>query len=145
MHWIARINELIEAGQDATREESAKTLDGLLDLTPDDCWRLLQARDPRLNKLTADGYQHLLNKTVEARTSTILPGLPLLNPPGESAYPTPNSHDQRRDLDQKKPNDVSSLALVAPEIARRRIGLEGLVNPGRVFLVDTDTLTDMIH
>lgn len=71
MHWISHINELIEAGQNASREESAEMLGWLLNQAPDDCWRLLQARDPCLNKLTSGDYQYLLAKTVEARTAAI--------------------------------------------------------------------------
>ncbi|CAK0749713.1 hypothetical protein CCP4SC76_2020035 [Gammaproteobacteria bacterium] len=139
MHWTTRIDELIEAGQDATREENAETLERLLSLTPDDRWRLLQSRDPCLNRLTADGYQDLLNQTVEARTSAILPVLPPLNPPGALDH----SDSDRRSRDRGLPDRRQTA--VTPGSTRRHSSLEDLVKLGWASDEDTDTLTDLIH
>ncbi|CAK0749377.1 conserved hypothetical protein [Gammaproteobacteria bacterium] len=98
MDWSNRIKELIETGQGATREESNGLIDCLSKLSPDDCWCLLQARDPCLDKLTADDYRYLLGKTVEARTLAlwrdqppeallIRPPLQLLAPPRRFSLP----------------------------------------------------------
>lgn len=145
MSWIAHIDELIKAGKNAVREESAVTLEVLLDLTPDDCWSLLQARDPCLDKLTADAYQYLLNKTVAARASTGW-SAPLFDPRGAVLDHT-EGYDghQRGNPGGEKTDEASVSTLVTPKVVRRRTGLECLANWGKASGVDTDTLTDMIH
>ncbi|MEI6414491.1 MAG: hypothetical protein WCP34_09555 [Pseudomonadota bacterium] len=100
MDWSNRINELIEIGQGAAKEESAGLIDYLSKLSPDDCWHLLLARDPCLDKLTADHYRYLIGKTIEARTLALwrdqTPEGLLMRPPLQLGPPVSRRASLRR-------------------------------------------------
>ncbi len=74
-HWKAHLDHLIADGELAAYLESRETLDALLLETVDERWRIISARDERLERLSEEDYQSLLRSTSVLRTAEVVAAL----------------------------------------------------------------------
>jgi len=71
MSWKARLDHLIADGEQATYLESREILEALLEQSPEERWKIILARDPRLERLVTSDYQWLLKITVTPKLTEL--------------------------------------------------------------------------
>lgn len=137
MSWKARLDHLIADGEQATYLESREILEELIEQSAEERWKIILARDPRLERLVINDYQWLLKITVTPKLTELSEAASYL---GEQWRQYADHLTKTLESSLEKWHEKNSPALQTPHIfSSLRFGLIILILTIGFFILRADS------